>query len=117
MSIISNGINGKTILHYVANATVVVAGNNSVSNVATSTEVITGATIRQVLWGTDTGAWTVKRGANTVLVLSGTNQLPFSAFNCPVNVDKAANVVITLSSGTGFIILELQKEGTPVISS
>lgn len=112
MSILSNKYNGTVITHDTANSTYVVVGNNSVSNIAsTNTEVVDSATIRRVVWGTDgTGYWTVKRGANTILVLNGTNELLLNGMS--INKDKSANVVVSLSGGTGFIMLELAKQGS-----
>lgn len=111
MAIITNGKGGKTITHNVANATYVVVGNNSVSNIATPDEQVNGCTIRNVIWGCSSGSWAVKRGANTVMVLNNSGNMPFYQFGCPVNLDRTANVVIELSGGgTGFIMLELQKE-------
>lgn len=110
MSIISNKYNGTVITHDTANATYVVVGNNTVSNLTYSnTEIINSGTIRRVVWGTSTGYWTVKRGANTVLVLSGSNEMLLNGMS--ITKDKTANVVVELSGGTGFIMLEIAKQG------
>lgn len=110
MAILSNKYNGTTVTHDTANATYVVVGNNSVSNIASGAEIVDSAAIRRVVWGTDTGQWTVKRGSNTVLVLSGTNELLLNGMS--LGKDSTANVVITLSGGTGFIMVELAKKGS-----
>ena len=113
MSILINKLNFGVVTHDVANATYTIAGNNSVSNVATGTEIISGVTIKRITWGSDTGSWTVKRGSNTILVLSGTNEFNFSDGMSPINLYPAASLVFTLNgSANGFIMAYLQKRGT-----
>ena len=112
MTILTNKLNGSIVIHVVANTTLTIAGNNSVSNVATGSEVLTGATIRRVKFGSDVGRWTVKRGSNTVLVLSGTNQLDFYKDGFSINIDPTATLVLELSgTANGFITIELSKQG------
>lgn len=108
MPVINNRKNSSAVIHTTATATFVVAGNNSVSNVATSDEVLTGANIRTAMWS---GNWTVARGANTVLALSGTGTLDFALNDMALGIDAAATVVCTLTSGTGFLMLKLGKQG------
>lgn len=112
MAVISNKKNGKVVLHFTANATVTVAGNNSVSGIVsnTSEEVVTGGTITKVAWGvTGTDSWTVKRGSNTVLVLTGTNVLNLAEFGSAVNLHPDATLVVEKSGGTGHILIEMAK--------
>lgn len=114
MSITSNQLNGKTWVHLAANATLTIAGNNSVSNVATGAEILKGATIRQVIWGCGGGYWTVKRGANTALVLSQSGSVNFSEKGTLLNLDPTATLVFELTTGPGFIMVELQKQPNSV---
>ena len=102
---------GTAVIHLTANATIVVAGNNSVSNVAVGSEVVTGANVRKVWWGLADAYtyWTVKRGANTVLVLNNTNYLDFTT-GAVIGIDSTANLVFEKTgTGTGFIALEIKK--------
>lgn len=115
MAVVLNRKNLSVTVHNVANATYIVAGNSSVSNIATSDEVLTGAHIKQVWYGSpsgSTGYWMVKRGSNTVLVLEGTGYLDFAGNGSMLKLDPAANLVFELvGSANGFIMVDLQKEG------
>ena len=115
-SVLNNKKFGNCLVHLTANATLVVVGNNSVSNVAVSDETVQGASIRRVWFGSShNGHWTVYRGSNTMLVLGGTGYLDFVPGNV-LTKDRTANLVFTLNNTTtGFILAEIQKEtsGTP----
>ena len=112
--VLHNRKNISAVLHCTANATFVIAGNNSVSNVATSDEVLTGAAIKQIWWGTDpNGAWIVKRGANVVSVHSGADWSDYAGNGSMLSKDASANVVVELvGSSNGYIMIELQKIGS-----
>lgn len=112
--ILHNRKNLNVVIHCTANATLVIAGNNSVSNVATSDEVLTGASIKQVWWGTDgSGTWLIKRGSNTVAVYDSTGWHDYAGNGSMLSKDASANVVIQLvGTANGFIMIELQKIGT-----
>lgn len=112
MSINTNQGMKRVVLHFTANGSANIVGNSSQSDVAMSNEVLTGAYIRRVWWGADTGSWIVKRGGNTVLVLSGTNSMDFAEAGAAITGNSAANVSVTLTAGNGFIMLDLSKIGT-----
>ncbi len=101
--------NGRFVLHLVANATIVVVGNNTVSNLATGSDNVARASINKVWWGASNGSyWTVNRGSNNVLVLTETGDLAFEGAS--LNLYPAANLVFTLNgTGAGYIMLEGQK--------
>lgn len=103
-------------VHVTANATVIVSGNNSVSNIALAGETVTSAHISQVWWSSSNSSyWTVKRGANTVLVLTETGYLDFAGNGLGLQIDQTANIVFELTgSGVGFVALEGQKKATGV---
>lgn len=105
---------GRVVVHATANTTWVVAGNNSVSNLALSNEELYGASIRQVWFGSPSGNaayWTVKRGANTVLVLDSTAWLDFAGVGQSLTIDPSANLTVELTGSTsGYIMLELSKD-------
>ena len=118
MATIINRSGLSAVVHITANATVVIAGNSSVSNIASGTgpsneEILTGGYVTQVWWGAPGGYWTVKRGSNTVLVLSETGYLDFAGCGTSLTVDAAANLVANLTtSSTGFLMVEVQKTPT-----
>lgn len=119
-SIIHNRKNLSVTVHATSNATLTIAGNNSVSNVAIGDEVLTGAAIKQIWASSPSGNgayWTVKRGANTVVVMDSTSWFDFAGNGNLLNKDSSATLVLELSNvgdDQGFIMIELQKEGTPV---
>lgn len=112
-SLISNKKNLAVTVHAsAANVELVVAGNSSQSNIATGDEVLTGASITQLFWGTDTGAIVIKRGANVVVTCTQTGHMDFAASGMSLTKDQAANLVIQLPSANAFVLIELQKAGT-----
>ncbi len=115
--ILINRKNTSVVLHATSNTTWVVAGNNSVSNLtADATEIVVGAGIAQIWFGSPSGNsayWVVKRGANVVGVFDSTTYLDFAGSGCSLNKDRTANVVVELvGSANGFIMIELQKLGS-----
>lgn len=113
MPVINNKKNGTATIHAVANATFVIAGNNSVSNIALPGEQITGASIAQMWFGSPSGAgayWEILRGANTVGSFDSTAYLDFRGNGELLSMDPTANVVVQLSGATkGFMIITLIK--------
>ena len=118
-NIVINRENSSAVFHFTANvAGVVVAGNNSVSNVAIAEEVITGVTIAQAAYGSTPGAyWHVQRGSNTAVVLDSTGFIDFAGIGMPINKDIAADISVTLVPpegsavpSKGFLVLEVQKQ-------
>jgi hypothetical protein len=115
--LMSNKVNGRVTIHVAAanSGDIIVVGNNSVSNLTSNAaEIISGAIIRRIFWGTDTN-WSIKRGANVVLVLTQTGQMDFEG--CAINLDPAANVSANTSSANGFLILELAKTFTTMANT
>lgn len=97
-------------VHINANASIVVAGAAGVSNVAIDTEVITGGTISQALWGIDSGSIQVKRNGALVAVYTGTGTINYAAQSLPLSVGQASNVDVTfVGSANGYLVLEIQK--------
>jgi hypothetical protein len=102
MPIIQNKRNGKFVIREIANATYSVA-NVTLANTATSEpDDVVGMGITELYW---TGEWTVKRGANTILVLSdGQDNWIFDG-DFALREYPAADIVITAGSVAGTIIL------------
>lgn len=117
-SILHNRKNLSVTIHATSNATFTIAGNNSVSNVAIGDEVLTGASIKQIWVGSSSsnGAyWQVKRNANTVVIMDSTSWFDFAGNGNMLNKDSSATLVLELHNAAddeGFIMVELQKEGT-----
>jgi len=118
-NIVINRENSSAVFHFNANTSgIVIAGNNSVSNVAIEEEVINGVTITQATYGSTPGAyWHIQRGANTVLVLDSTGFIDFAGIGLPINRDIAADLSVTLIppegsvvASKGFLVLEVQKQ-------
>jgi len=105
--IISNKKGGSITFHAIANVSMTIVGNTSASNVAIGDEIVSGASIKRVWWGTD-GVIVVKRGSNTVLQLTQSGYMPFADHGGAINIDMAASFVATLPAN-GFIIVELAK--------
>ena len=110
-SIISNKKNLSTVLHFNSNATLVIAGNNSVSNVAIGTEVLSGASITQIAWGCDgNGHIQVFRGANLQLVVDSTSYIDFAGNGMDLELWPTANLTVNfVGSANGYCVIELQK--------
>lgn len=109
MAVLNNKAGGSALIHLTVSNTLIVVGNNSVSNLALTTETVSSATIKKVWWGASNSSyWTVARGSNTVLVLTESGQLDFSSD--VLTKDSAANLVFTLvGTGVGFIAAEVKK--------
>lgn len=111
MAVIKNTLT-TSVVHLIATGTVVIAGNNSVSNVAYLTQNVASASIKKIMCSSNsaTGTWTIARGANTVWIASGNFLYDFQAHGSPLSQDSTANLVCTLSGGSGSILVELSKE-------
>jgi hypothetical protein len=120
---VSNRKNTSFVLHVSAanSGNVVVSGNSTTTNVAgtstciaTGDEVISGAYITQVVWGTDgAGSIQVLRGSTLVAVYDSTGQKDYAGCGIPLNVNPTANLVVNfVGSSNAYCILELQKLGT-----
>jgi len=99
-----------------ANATITVAGNNSVSNIAYGTDqTVIGAGIKQ-MWAMspsgNSAYWTISRGANLVAAPDSTAYLDFAGNGSSLNVDSTGTIVVTLVGATvGTLMLTLHKQG------
>lgn len=110
---ISNKKNTSAVYHFNSSGTLTVAGNTSVSNVAISDEVLTGAYITQAVWGCDgTGHIQVKRGTTIVAVYDSTGQQEYAGTGMPITVGSTSNLSVEfLGSANSFLLIELQKIG------
>lgn len=113
-SILSNKKNLAATLHFTgANSTVIVAGNTTNSNVATSNETLTGGVITQLFWGVDTGSVQILRGANIVATLTQSGSKDYAGSGLALTKDSAANVSVNfVGTANGYVMMELVKVGT-----
>lgn len=122
VSVISNKKNLSLVLHISSanSGNIVVSGNSTTSNiggtstcVALSDEVLTGAYITQVAWGSDgAGSIQVLRGANLAAVYDSTGQHEYAGCGIPLNMWPAANLAVNfIGSSNAFVTIELQKIG------
>lgn len=113
VSITSNKKNTSAAIHFNASNNLIIVGNSSVSNVATSDEVLTGAYITQAYWGCDgNGHIQVLRGANLVAVYDSTGYKDYAGCGLPLNAFPAANLTVNfVGSANAYLLLEVQKMG------
>ena len=112
MTLILNRPAKDAILHFNATGSANVIGNSSVSIIASNNETISLAPIRRVWFGVSgTNTWTITRGGQTILVLSQTGFLDFAGHGAPIKYYANSDITATLSGGTGFLMIEVSKEG------
>ncbi len=112
---ISNKISGKTIIHVAGanSGSIMVIASNATNNSelrAHADEVVRGAYIRKLIWGTDTN-WLIQRNdANVtinVAVLTQTGEMRLDG--TAITLLPHANISATTSSANSFLIMELDK--------
>lgn len=112
-TVTSNKLGTSAQVHLNATDSVVVAGNSAVSDIASGNEVLTGAAITQVFYGSDAGSIQIARGGAIVAVLTGTGHVDYAAAGLSIGVNQAANVDVTfVGTANGYVLVELQKIGT-----
>lgn len=116
LTITSNKKHTSVTIHVTtANATLKIAGNNSVSNIALGDEELTGATITQAFWGIDPGSdghVVIKRGSTVVAVYDSTGYHDYAGCGMTLSVGKGDDLTVEFnSSANGFVLLEMQKIG------
>lgn len=105
MPISYNQSGGRVLIRATGAESYIVAGNNAVSNIAANAiEFVNTAYISKVYWS---GTWTVARGSNTVLNLTGNGNWDLAGQQMSIQDYNSANVVIT---GSGTILLQLTKD-------
>lgn len=121
VTVVSNKPRLSAVFHVAgANATLIVAGNSSVSNVASAGETLTGAYITQASWGCDPNGYIViKRDSAIAAVYDSTGQHEYAGCGMPITVGQTADnlSVEFVGSSNCFIIFELQKVGPNLTSN
>lgn len=119
VTITSNRKNTSATIHFNASNNLIIVGNNSVSNVATSDEVLTGAYITQAYWGCDgNGHIQVLRGANLVAVYDSTGYKDYAGCGMPLSAFPTANLTVNfVGSANAYLLVEVQKMGNLTANS
>lgn len=111
--ILNNKLYASATILFTSNDTIIIAGNNSVSNVAIGDEILDGVTISQLWFGSPSGNaayWTLKRGSNTVFVADSTAHIDFRKNGNVLTIDSDATLVANLVGTTvGTLIVEIKK--------
>ena len=114
-TITSNKKNTSLVIHIsAANVNLKVAGNNSVSNLAMSDEILNGAYITQAFWGNDGNSHIqILRDTALVGVFDSSGYVDYAGAGMPMSVGQSANLIVNfVGSSNAYCILELQKTGT-----
>lgn len=112
---IKNAPNNNVIVHMDATGSILLTGNDSVSNVASPGEYVIGTTVRQVWAGSGSAAtWTVAKGNSTVNAVIGvfdsTGWYDFAGNGASINIEEEGeSLYLTLSAGTGYCMVDLKK--------
>lgn len=112
-----NSVNGsRSVIHANANQTIVVVGNNTVSNLTSnSSELVVSASLSKAWWGSQGGTWIVQQGnssANAIsAVFNDSGFMHFDQGGTLIDANKTGtNMYLTLvGTANGFIQLELKK--------
>lgn len=113
-TITSNKKNTSAVIHFASsNATLTIAGNSSVSSIATGDEVITGAYITQIAWGCDgVGHIQISRGSSLVGVYDSTGFVEYAGTGMPLSANSTSDLTVNfVGSANCYCILEVQKVG------
>lgn len=122
VTILSNKANTSTVIHItsnsttVGNASLVIVGNSTVSNIATTNEILTGGTIRKATWGIDGAGASIQilRGANSIATCTGSYAVDYAGMGMPLTKDPGATLNVNfVGSSNGYIMLEVAKQGVP----
>ncbi len=116
-TLLNNKTNGNKVTIHVVGANsgdIIVAGNNTVSNLTSNaSEIVAGAVIRRVMWSTD-NTWTIKRGSTIVMVLTpGQGDFPVHEMS-DINISPTANISANTAAATAnsFLLIEISKSFT-----
>lgn len=110
---LKNAANLNVVVHADATGSIILTGNDSVSNIASPGETIIGSTIRQV-WAGSNNLWTVSKGNSTVNAIIGhwdsTGWYDYAGNGCAINIEEGGeNLYFTLGGGSGYIMLDIKK--------
>jgi hypothetical protein len=113
-AVVNSTVTEQRVINIITSNTVMnVTSAWSAANASTTykkSETIDYANIRSVKFSSN-GSWTIARGANTMMVLHGTDQFDFAEDGQSLSEDNRGNIAVTLSaSGSGVLIIEVGKK-------
>lgn len=120
LTIMSNRARTSAVVHVAsANATLVIAGDNATSDIASPGEVLSGAYITQAVWGCAPDCTIIiKRDDTPVAFYDSTGQHEYAGCGIPITVGQTEDLTVEFSgSSNGFIVFELQKVGPALTSN
>lgn len=104
---------GTVCVLFTSNDTITIAGNSTTSNVATGDEILAGASINKIWFGSPSGNaayWAVKRNANTVFIADSGAFIDFSGEGASLTIDTTATLECNLvGTAVGTMIVQLKK--------
>lgn len=110
-NIMSNKLNAAVSLHLTSNATLTIAGNSSVSSIATGGEVLTGAYIAQIHWACQPDSFIkITRGGYVVGIYDSSSYIDYAG--CGMPLTKGLNLDLRVEfngSANAYCIIEMQK--------
>lgn len=111
--IMSNKKNKSATVLFTANTTLTIAGNSGTSAIAVDDEVLAGCQIDSAWHGCPDGSWVrIRRGANTVSILSTTGFADFAGNGGSITLDSGATLVVELNgTNPSTLVLNLKKIG------
>jgi hypothetical protein len=121
ISYLKNAVNNNVVVHSDATGSIVLTGNAAVSNIAMPGEIVIGTTIKQVWFGSISGAsgyWLVSKGNSTVNTVIGmydsTAWIDYAGNGCALNISEAGeNLYFTLTGAAGYIMFDIKKVTGP----
>ena len=105
--------NNASEIHLVSDATGYLNLNGGTYPANNAGETLESLSVREIFWTvSSTNTWTVSRDGNTIGVFTGSGNHDYqgSGFAVSSGGDEQANVVFTLSGGTGTVMLKLGKQ-------
>ena len=104
-TVITKGKHGKAVV--TANAT---DGAVTLAEITGTSETVASADIVDVFWTVNgTNTWTVDRGGTTIGVFSGSGHWDLYSAGITLGTGNTSDIGLTLSGGTGFIVVNLHK--------
>lgn len=119
ISILKNASNGSVIVHASSNGSIVLTGNDSVSNIAAPGEYVIGSRIKQVWTGSSSGGtayWVISKGNTSANVIAGvydsTAWIDYAGNGFALNIaEDGESLYFTINGtpATGYVMVELKK--------
>lgn len=104
---LSNQKGGKMVVLFTSGTTLTVASANT-----DATETVTGLHINQIWYGSDSGYIKVNRGSNTAIIVGSSGYMDFAGGGAAIQIDPAADVVVSMTSANSTVIIDFQKVST-----